>query len=71
MLMLGVWGMPTRKIDALRLNLRPIQITYSISGQLSEKFQLTAITLRKTIAPTSNFHHQIVANWKPKFIFIA
>ena len=32
----------------------------SISGQLSERFQLTAITLRKTNAATFGFHHQIV-----------
>ena len=44
------------------------------SGQLSERFQLTAITSRKTITLTSDFHHQIahfLASWKPKFIFVA
>ena len=32
----------------------------SVSSRLSERFQLTAITLGKTIAPASGFHHQIV-----------
>ena len=35
-------------------------VTPSVSHRLLERFQLTAITLRKMIALTSGFHHQIV-----------
>ena len=47
----------------------------SVSCRLSERFQLTALTLRKTISPISGFHHLLIvhflASWKPIFIFVA